>query len=136
MIRQLDVPIYNTNVLFLLETTSEEWIEFCSKETNKDKLSEEDIKEVSDEISSDTCGGSVVTLLNNDGYVTIIKDANYPTYYLHEVYHTADSILKDRGVEHTEDDEAYAYMIGWLGQQYCDMLEEFNKEKEDWDESE
>jgi len=135
MIKLLEVPIYNTNVLFLLETTNEEWIKFCSEEINKDKLYEEDIKEVSDEILSDACGGSVITLLNNDGYVTIIKDANYPTYYLHEIYHTADSILKDRGVEHTEDDEAYAYMIGWLGQQYCGILEEFNKEKGNSNES-
>lgn len=129
MIRQLDVPIYDTNVLFLLETTGEEWAEFCSKKANKEKLHEEEIKEVSDEVLNDAWGGSVVTLLNNGGYVTIIKDANYPTYYLHELYHTADRILKDRGVEHTEDDEAYAYMVGWLGQQYCDILAEFNREK-------
>lgn len=128
MIRQLDVPIYDTNVLFLLETTGEEWAEFCDNEINKEKLTEEEIKSVFDELSNEGWAGSVVTLLNNGGYVTIIKDANYPTYYLHELYHTADRILKDRGVEYTENNEALAYMVGWINEQYSYILEEFNKE--------
>ena len=100
MIRKLDVPIYDTNVLFLLEATEEEWAKFCSKKTNKEKLHEEEIKE-----------------------------ANGVSYSTHELFHLADSILKDRGVEYTENNEALAYMVGWINEQYSYMLKEFNKEK-------
>ena len=44
MIRQLDVPIYDTNVLFLLETTGEEFSEFLDNEENKQRIGDETIK--------------------------------------------------------------------------------------------
>ena len=41
MIRQLDVPIYDTNVLFLLEPTGEEFAKFLDNEKNKQKIGDE-----------------------------------------------------------------------------------------------
>ena len=128
MIRQLDVPIYDTNVLFLLETTGEEWAEFCDNEINKEKLTEEEIKSVFDELSNEGWAGSVLTLMNNGGYISIIKDPNRIFYYTHELFHLTDSILKDRGVEYTQNNEALAYMVGWINEQYSYILEEFNEE--------
>ena len=43
MIRQLDVPIYDTNVLFLLDVTGEEFAEFLDNEQNKSRITEEEI---------------------------------------------------------------------------------------------
>ena len=43
MIRQLDVPIYDTNVLFLLETTGEEFTKFLDNEKNKQKITENEL---------------------------------------------------------------------------------------------
>jgi len=129
MIRQLDVPIYDTNVLFLLETTGEEFSEFLDNEKNKQKIGDETIKEIFDDIKDERWGGTVWRVDNNSAYICLIKEANKVSYNTHELFHLADSILKDRGVEYTENNEALAYMIGWLEQQYCDMLEEFNKEK-------
>ncbi len=131
MIRQLDVPIYDTNVLFLLETTGEEWAHFCDNEVNKEKLTEEEIKDVFDELSNEKWAGSVLTLINNGGYISIIKDPNRIFYHTHELFHLADSILKDRGVEYTENNEALAYMVGWINEQYSYLLKEFNEENED-----
>lgn len=43
MIRQLDVPIYDTNVLFLLDVTGEEFAEFLDNEQNKSRIPEDKI---------------------------------------------------------------------------------------------
>jgi len=128
MIRQLDVPIYEANVLFLLETTAEEWAEFCDNEINKEKLTEEEIKGVFDDIANKKYGGTTFRF-DCGNYGVLIEDANLVTYYLHELYHCVNCILQDRGVEHHGEDEPYAYLIGWIGEQYEQILKEFNKEK-------
>jgi len=130
MIRQLDVPIYDTNVLFLLETTGEEWAEFCDNEINKEKLTEEEIKYVFGEIADKKIGGSTYRF-DCGNYMVLIKDANLVTYYQHELYHCVNCILQDRGVEHHGEDEPYAYLLGWIGEQYSYLLKEFNEENED-----
>lgn len=130
MIRQLDVPIYDTNVLFLLETTGEEFSEFLDNEKNKQRIGDETIKEIFDDIADERWGGSVWRVDNNSAYICLIKEANKVSYNTHELFHLADSILKDRGVEYTENNEALAYMVGWINEQYDYMLDEFNKDKE------
>lgn len=44
MIRQLDAPIYEANILFLIETTGEEWAAFCDNKINKGRLTDDEIK--------------------------------------------------------------------------------------------
>lgn len=129
MIRQLDVPIYNSNVLFLLETTGEEWAEFLDNEKNKERICDETVKEIFDDIANEHWGGTVWKVGNNAAYICLIKDANNVNYYTHELFHLADNILKDRGIEYTENNEALAYMIGWINEQYNYLLQEFNEEK-------
>ena len=131
MIRQLDVPIYDTNVLFLLDVTEEEFAEFLDNEKNKQKIDDETIKEIFDDIGDERWGGTVWRVDDNSAYICLIKEANKVSYNTHELFHLADSILKDRGVEYTENNEALAYMVGWINEQYSYMLEEFNKEKKE-----
>ena len=131
MIRQLDVPIYGTNILFLLETTTEEFTEFLNNKKNKQRIGDETIKEIFNDIADEHWGGTVWRVDNNSAYICLIKEANKVSYNTHELFHLADSILKDRGVEYTENNEALAYMVGWINEQYSYMLEEFNKEKKE-----
>lgn len=130
MIRQLDIPIYDTNVLFLLDVTGEEFAKFLDNEKNKQKIDDETIKEIFDDIADERWGGTVWRVDNNSSYVCLIKEINKVSYNTHELFHLADSILKDRGVEYTENNEALAYMVGWINEQYSYMLDEFNKDKE------
>ena len=53
MIRRLDIPIYDTNVLFLLDVTGEEFAEFIDNEQNKSRITEEEIKSIFDDIKND-----------------------------------------------------------------------------------
>lgn len=68
MIRQLDVPIYEANVLFLLETTSEEWAAFCDNKISKDRLTDDEIKYFFNEIETNDYAGTTSSL-NGGGYV-------------------------------------------------------------------
>ena len=129
MIRQLDVPIYEANVLFLLETTGEEWAIFCDNEINKGKLTDDEIKYFFNEIATDDYAGTTSSL-DGGGYVVLIKQAHKPFCFTHELYHCVDKILKERGVEHSDNDEAYAYMVGWINEQYHKILKEFDEENE------
>lgn len=113
----------------MLETTGEEWAHFCDNEVNKEKLTEEEIKYVFGEIVDKKIGGSTYRF-DCGSYMVLIKDPNLITYYLHELYHCVNCILQDRGVEHHGEDEPYAYLIGWMSEQYSYLLKEFNKEKE------
>lgn len=116
---------------FLLETTAEEFAEFLDNEKNKGKIVDETVKEIFDDIANERWGGTVWRVDNNSAYICLIKEANKVSYNTHELFHLADSILKDRGVEYTENNEALAYMVGWINEQYSYMLEEFNNAKGD-----
>lgn len=127
MIRQLDIPIYDANVLFLLDVKGEEFAEFLDNKVNKSKINESEIKEIFDDIANDKWDGTLFRLNNGGNYVSLIKKADDVRNYSHELFHIADQILKDRGVEYTENNEALAYLVGWLNVQYGYILQEFNK---------
>lgn len=122
MIQQLDVPIFGDNILFLVETTKEEWGNFVDNPTNKDKLTDDEIQNVIDDIANVVGVGGTTTILDKGGHLVYIRDANRLFYSMHEIYHVADRILKSRGIVHDEDDEIYAYMVGWLSEEYDNMI--------------
>lgn len=127
MIRQLDVPIYGANILFLVEVDCEEFAKFLDNETNKNKLTDGDIEHLFEEIDNEDYGGGTY-VVNKSNYIVLIKNANKPYYYLHELYHCVNTILQDRKIPHSENDEPYAYLIGWIGEEYSYLLKEFNEE--------
>lgn len=122
MIGQLEIPIYDTNVLFLLDVTEEEFTKFLDSKVNKSKINESEIKAIFDDIADDKLDGTLFTL-NGCNYVSLIKKADDVGNYTHELFHIADQILKDRGIEYTETNEALAYLIGWLNVRYSHILE-------------
>lgn len=123
MIRQLDIPIYDTNVLFLLDVTGEEFAEFLDNKVNKSKINESEIKAIFDDIANDKFDGTLFRL-SGGNYISLIKKADNVRNYSHELFHIVDQILKDRGVEYSENNEALAYMVGWINEQYSYVLDE------------
>ena len=122
MIFQLDVPIYNTNVLFIVNPTSEEIQEFLDSTTNKEKLTDEELKNLLKELD-DVHYGGYTTWLDKGGYIVLLKeDYKIPSIYQHELFHVTNLILFDRGIEHTRIAEPYAYLIGWITEQYIDYI--------------
>lgn len=60
--------------------------------------------------------------LRKGGYIILLKEKDKPVYYIHELFHLAHDILSDRGVTLDNDGEAYAYLIGWLADQYYNVV--------------
>lgn len=122
MIFQLDIPIYGTNVLFVISPTKEEMDEFLSVEQNRQKLTEEEFTTLFTELDNTEYGG-YTTPLDSGEYLVLIKD-NYkdPVIFTHELFHVTNLILFDREIEHTRTDEPYAYLLGWIAGQYCNYI--------------
>lgn len=120
MIYQFDIPIYNANALLLVEPTREEFDELLSDEVNRNKLTDEELHNIFKELDSEYQG--FTGRLSKGGYIVLIKEKDMPMYYIHELFHLAHDILFDRGVTIDEHGEAYAYLIGWLADQYHNVV--------------
>ena len=126
MIIALGVPIYRCDVAFFLETTIEELNTFYNK--NKKNLDEEDYRLLRKDIEdTKKTGGAVYTFGIN--YIMYVRNTKEKGHCDHELWHLTNSILNDRGIEHTTTDEPYAYLNEWLHDEFRNILKDFNKEK-------
>ena len=68
MIHYLDVPVYKTNVVFLVETTEDEWRQYYEEDTSY--LTENDYLSVSDDINNIDNGGGTTTTTDGGSFIT------------------------------------------------------------------
>lgn len=128
MIIALGIPIYRCDVAFFLETTIDELDAFYNK--NRKNLDEEDYRLLRKDIEdTKKTGGAVYTFGVN--YIMYVRNTKEKGHCDHELWHLTNSILSDRGVEHTSTDEPYAYLNEWLHDEFRNILKDFNKEKKD-----
>ena len=120
MIYQFDIPIYNTNALLLVEPTREEFDELLSNEVNRNKLTDEELQDIFKELDSEYQG--FTDRLSKGGYIVLIKEKDMPLYYIHELFHLTHCVLSDRGITLDNDGEAYAYLLAWIINLYCNVV--------------
>ena len=121
MIKILDLPIYHTTVVMMAESSPREWEEFYH--LYEDKLTESDFKDMLYDIQNKyTCNGFTRCLDKGD-YAFYIRYKEYYGDIAHEIFHVANKILCKCGVFHEADGEAWAYLIGYITEQFYDMLE-------------
>lgn len=126
MIISLEIPIYHCDVAFFLETTVDELGAFFNK--NRKNLDEEDYRLLRRDIEdTKKTGGAVYTFGVN--YIMYVRDTKEKGHCAHELYHLTNTILSQRGVEHTETDEPYAYLNEWLHDEFREILKQFKEEK-------
>lgn len=118
MIKVLNVPIYNTKVIFLVETSIEEFEDFYKE--CKDDFTDEEYESIREGIESGEFGG-FVNNLKKRGYICYISE-NKVKYYDHELCHVAARILKDRGIGLDANDEPFAYLKAWITKQYLQLI--------------
>lgn len=127
MIFQLDIPIYNTDALFIVEPTKEEMDEFLGSEKNKSRLTDEELATIFKELDGKFMG--YTSHLDKGGYLLLLKNSKDPLYYIHELFHLANLILWDRDVDLSRTGEAYAYFVAWLVDQYVSYVFKYGKEE-------
>lgn len=127
MIFAIDIDIYLTSVLFLVETSPYEFDKFYYEHVTR--ITDEEYKQFRSDIENEkSCMGFTNTTDNGD-YIVYLRDGDCELYVAHEIYHVVNRILMDRGVSHNYDDEPYAYLNGWLKQEYSDMLQDMRMEE-------
>lgn len=120
MIIALDIPIYRCDVVFFMEPSIEEFKEFYKK--NKDNIDEEDFKDILKDLEDKDVAGAVWTCGVN--YICYIKNMKKKGHIDHELYHLTNTILTDRGVEHTRNDEPFAYFNEYLHDEFRSIIKE------------
>lgn len=120
MINFLDIDIYGTTFVFVVESTLDEWNNFYLRWS--DKLSDDDNKTVIDTIKDMNYNGCCILTDKND-YIIYIRDKENNGDIAHEIFHACNRLLTKFGVTHDEYSEAWAYLIGYVTNKFYDMLE-------------
>ena len=106
----IDVEIYRCSVVFLCETTAEEWCAWYEK--HKKQISLSDNFAVLSEYQKGTPGFCVHT--DGNDYICLVGDRSNAGHVAHELFHAADMILHDRGYQFDGIDEPCAYLVEYL----------------------
>lgn len=123
MIDAIDVDIYGRSVAFLVEVTPEEFDRFYYD--NVTRITDEEYKDIREDIlNGKDVGGSTWTL-DSSLYLVYLRDGRSDKYVSHEILHVCNCILYDAGVTYTREAEPWAYLVGW-------MTDEYNRKYWNW----
>ena len=111
----LELPTWQTTVIFLVNEDADSLAEFINK--NKKRLLESEIKELWEGFRDDNIDGQVNDF-SKGGYYCMIKSPFVETCWAHEIFHVVNRILMDRGVTHDASAELWAYLTGQLTKVY------------------
>lgn len=116
MIWYSDIDIYRCSVLFIVESTAKEFKKYC-KENNLN-FTEETYNLILDDIKNeDKCDGVTYSIGYAGNYIVFLRNTKLEVV-VHELFHLVNSILCDREVTYDEQAEAWAYLIGWVTQDF------------------
>lgn len=121
MIVTLGIPVYRCDVAFFMEPGIEEFKEFYKK--NKNNMDEEAFRDILKDLEDKDVAGAVWTCGVN--YICCIKSMKKKGHIDHELYHLTNVILTDRGVEHTRNDESFAYFNEYLHDEFRSIIKEY-----------
>lgn len=99
---------------------------------NVTKFTNEEYEEIRRDIADEnSCNGETVLLENGNIFVYIRKGhEREELYVIHELFHAVNKLLCRAGVNHDSDAEPWAYLMGWLSNEYFNRLDDFeNKNK-------
>ena len=99
---------------------------------NVTKFTNEEYEEIRRDIANEnSCNGETVLLENGNIFVYIRKGhEREELYVIHELFHAVNKLLCRAGVNHDADAEPWAYLMGWLTNEYFNRLDDFeNKNK-------
>jgi len=115
MIDNIEVDIYGRNVAFLVEVTPEEFDRFYYD--NVTRITDEEYQRIKKDILNKSIGG-FTRLLNSGMSLVYLKNGRSDIFVPHKIFHVCNDILCRAGVHHDIDAEAWAYLIGWMTNEY------------------
>lgn len=127
MIEILEIPIYETTFVFVVEASVEEWNDFYLKWS--DMLSDDDNKSVVDTINDVRYNGCCILTDKND-YIIYIREKTNHGDIAHEIFHACNRLLTRLEFAHEETAEGWAYLIGYVTNKFYEMMERNKKGSE------
>ena len=124
MIEWIDIEIYRCSVVFLIETTPEEWDKFYNE--HKNEITERDNVNVKDAFKEEKTIGYCQPTEGND-YICYISDKDNKGLVAHEIFHVAQMLLWDKGYRPDDTAEPVAYLIEYLINGFYKLLEKAEK---------
>ena len=96
-------------------------------EDNKDKFTYDEYQTIRNDIASDKiCDGSTCLLDCGNIFVYIRKGSERKDLTVaHELFHAVNKLLCRAGVNHDADAEPWAYLLGWLTNEYYNRLDDY-----------
>ena len=105
--------------MFITDATKEDWSAFC--EEHKNELTDRDRLNVLDGFD-EGIPGFVCNTEGND-YVCYISDKNKVGLVAHELFHTAQSVLWDKGYKMDKTSEPLAYLLEYITNEFYLLLD-------------
>lgn len=128
MIEIINVDIYLCSVVVLAGIDEREFDGFYYR--NVTRITDEEYKEMRSDITDkNSCNGFTCETQFGDVIVFLRKgEERKELYVVHEMFHAANKILCKRGVKHDSSAEPWAYMIGYLVNEYYNRLDKYEDE--------
>lgn len=129
MVEIINIEIYCTSVCFCIGIDEKAFDELYKD--NKDKFDDELYKECYNDITDENACDGFTSTMKDGSYMVYIRKGYENNYriVIHELFHLTNRILCDRGVYHEITAEAWAYLIGWLSEQYFNIINKDNSFK-------
>lgn len=124
MIEYFDIDIYLNCVIVAAGIDEKEFDRLYYD--NVTKFTDEEYRLIrGDIVDKNSCNGLTIQLDCGNVFVFIRKGSERKELYVvHELYHAVVKVLTHAGVNHDDSDEPYAYLLGWLTNEYFNKLDE------------
>lgn len=124
MIKGFSLDIYDCDITFAWNTNRKELEAFLDKV----KATDEQKKEFLERVYEENTGAITVGCNGGTSCITIFHDEPNNKVTAHEIYHIAHRVLCPRDIE---DEEAWAYLIGYITEMFYDLYLEDTTEAEE-----
>lgn len=127
MTYQIDVPIYKCSVIVLTATTEREFDSFYYK--NVKAMTNDECDSIRESLRNVGDASAWTQYLESGDVVVWFSNPWRDGDVVHELYHATNCILTHRGVEHTKDDEPFAYLLGYLVNEYWLLVDKYETKR-------
>lgn len=125
MTEEIIIDIYLNSIFLAVGIDEKEFDDLYYR--NVTRIADEEYKLIRKDIADkNSCNGLTMQLDCGNVFMFIRKgqERKYLTV-AHEIFHAAHNVLKRAGVVLDADGEAYAYLVGWLMNEYYCRLDDY-----------
>lgn len=128
MIKVIPIDIYITNIVVLAGIDEKEFDDFYYR--NVTRITDEEYKRIRADIADKHSCDGLTSLLDSGSVLVYIRKGKERTDLVvgHEIFHAVNKVLCRAGVNHDADAEPWAYLMGWLFNEYYNALDDYENE--------